>query len=711
MKFSDLSLKIKITAGTCLPLLLFVGLGIMATSSVSKLLRSSNWVNHTHTVIQEAMNIEASAVDMETGLRGFLLAGKEEFLDPYKNGQKTFHERLSKLKETVNDNPAQVELLNEVNVTISEWETKIVEPAIELRRKIGDAKSMNTMSDVIKEAKGKIFFDKFRGQIATFVSREQSLLNKRRKEMRTGSISRDSVNWVTHTYEVIEKANAMLGAAVDMETGMRGFLLAGKEDFLAPYKNGTDKFHKLNQELQRTVSDNPAQVKLLGEIQVTIKNWQDKVVSQQINLRREIGDSETMDDMARLVGQAKGKVYFDKFRDQIKTFKGREEKLMLSRQQDAKDTASSTRNILIFGTLITLCIAVCISYILGLTISRPIQALANNLKDIAEGEGDLTKRLDIKSADETGETAKWFNTFVENIQQIIKNVTESAAVIAASSDGFLDNSREMAKSAQSSAQKANAVASAAEEMTANMNSVAAAMEQSTTNTGTVAAAAEEMNNSIADVANNVKEARSLANNSVDLTSKTATRVNTLGQAAEEISIVTETIKAISDKTNLLALNATIEAARAGDAGKGFAVVASEIKDLAQQTAEATEDISQKLNGIQQATGSTVNEINEVVESISQVDSVINSISAAIEQQTTTTSEISENIGQLSLSMNEVNENIAQNNQAVGQVAQDIVEVQGSADEINNTSAQIQNGANDMSKRAEELKGLVAGFKV
>ncbi len=711
MKFSDLSLKIKITAGTCLPLLLFVALAVTATTSVNSLLRSSDWVNHTHTVIQEAMNIEAAAVDMETGLRGYLLAGKEEFLDPYKGGDKTFHEHLTELQKTVSDNPAQVKLLNEVETTIGEWQTLIVEPAITLRREIGNAKSMNTMSGVIRKAEGKVFFDAFRGQIATFIGREKTLLDKRSQAMTTGTISRDDVKWVTHTYQVLEQANEMLGAAVDMETGMRGFLLAGEDAFLAPYKGGTEKFYTLNKELQNTVSDNPPQVKLLTEIQTTIKDWQDKVVVKQINLRREIGNSQTMDDMARLVGQAKGKVYFDKFREQIKTFKGREEKLMLSRQQDAQDTASWTRNILIFGTLITLAIAVCISYILGVAISKPIQALADNLKDIAQGDGDLTKRLDIKSADETGQTAKWFNLFVTNIQKIIIDVTNSAVAISKTSDGFLDSSQQMLDVAQKSAEKANGVASATEEMTTNMNSVAAAMEQSTANTATVAAAAEEMNTTIGDVGRNVTDARTLANNSVELTRKTASRVNSLGQAAEEISVVTETIKAISDKTNLLALNATIEAARAGEAGKGFAVVASEIKDLAQQTAKATEDISQKLNGIQQATGSTVTEINEVVESISQVDTVVNSISAAIEQQGSTTAEISENIGQLSMSVSEVNENISQNNLAVGQVAQDIVDVQGSADEISNSSAQIKQGAMEMNERAAELKKMVAGFKV
>ena len=168
MKFRNFALKTKIISGSTAPLILLVILSVVATLSVGSLLKSSHWVDHTHVVVQEAMKIEAAAVDMETGMRGYLLAGKEGFLDPYINGGKRFQDLVKALQTTVNDNPTQVKLLDEIEQTINEWKKNVTEPTIALRRQIGDAETMNDMAKLVGEARGKVYFDKFRGQIATF---------------------------------------------------------------------------------------------------------------------------------------------------------------------------------------------------------------------------------------------------------------------------------------------------------------------------------------------------------------------------------------------------------------------------------------------------------------------------------------------------------------------------------------------------------------
>ena len=237
--------------------------------------------DHTYKVLQEAMKIEAAAVDMETGMRGYLLAGKEGFLDPYNNGEKTFNELAKALKKTVDDNPAQVKLLGEIEATINEWEEKVTEPAIELRREIGDAETMNDMAKLVGEARGKKYFDKFRSQIAVFIGREQKLMANRQKTAKDVTAENETLNklitdttgWVEHTHAVIAEANEILASAVDMETGSRGYLLAGKEGFLEPYNAGGKKFQDLIASLSKTVNDNPEQVRLLGEIEKTIDEW------------------------------------------------------------------------------------------------------------------------------------------------------------------------------------------------------------------------------------------------------------------------------------------------------------------------------------------------------------------------------------------------------------------------------------------------------
>jgi len=191
------------------------------------------------------------------------------------------------------------------------------------------------MADLVGEGRGKVYFDKFRGQIATFRDREQKLLDERVALAGLATdieVLRETSEWINHTHLVIEEAMKIEAAGADMETGMRGYLLAGKDEFLNPYKAGNSHFKDLVANLKTTVSDNPAQVSLLGEIEDTIGQWQTNVTEPTIALRREIGDAQTMNDMADLVGEARGKAYFDKFRDQIKTFRDREIALMTERQ-------------------------------------------------------------------------------------------------------------------------------------------------------------------------------------------------------------------------------------------------------------------------------------------------------------------------------------------------------------------------------------------
>jgi methyl-accepting chemotaxis protein len=230
----DLSLKAKILSGSMITLVLLGIVGIIALSSLTTLTTTNKSVDHTHIVMKEAMKIEAAAVDMETGMRGYLLAGKDGFLDPYTNGWTTFSKLLTDLKKVVDDNPAQVTLLGEIDATIREWRENVTAPAIELRREIGDAKTMNDMADIVGEAKGKKYFDEFREQIALFIEREDKLMTTRMRRAQsandTGTL-RKVLKSVDHTHKVIEEAMKIEAAAVDMETGMRGYLLAGKGGF------------------------------------------------------------------------------------------------------------------------------------------------------------------------------------------------------------------------------------------------------------------------------------------------------------------------------------------------------------------------------------------------------------------------------------------------------------------------------------------------
>ncbi len=380
---------------------------------------------------------------------------------------------------------------------------------------------------------------------------------------------------------------------------------------------------------------------------------------------------------------------------------------------DAKKQATESIITRLVCSVIIGVIVLCLAIYLSLLhiIVKPIKGTIEMVKDIAEGEGDLTRRLEVKSEDEVGELAKWFNVFMEKLQKIIKDIAGNAVILGDSSSELSNLSEQMSKESNNMSGKSNTVASAAEEMNSNMNSVSAATEEAATNVNMVASAAEEMTATINEIAQNSEKASNITTEAVTQTQSASNKVDELGLAADEIGKVVETITEISEQVNLLALNATIEAARAGEAGKGFAVVANEIKDLAKQTAEATQEIKGKIGAIQDSTGDTIIEIGQILKIINDINDIVATIATAVEEQSVTTREMAGNIAQASHGISEVNDNVAQSSGVAAEIAKDIGDVNQAAGEISSSSGQVDMSAVELSKLAVQLNEMVGKFKV
>ena len=676
------------------------GAGTKVSADLAVMNQNEEGVAHTYEVIGHANDVLAAAVDMETGMRGYLLAGQEDFLAPYTDGAKRFYELLASLSETVNDNPAQVKLLGEVEQTIRAWQSEVTEPTIALRREIGDAKNMDDMADLIGEARGKQYFDAFRAIMAEFATAESGLMAER-QETASGAeksvasnlgVMNQNEEWVTHTYEVIEHANAILAAAVDMETGMRGYLLAGQEEFLAPYTGGAEQFYALIASLSETVNDNPAQVKLLAEAEQTIGEWQENVTEPTIALRREIGNAKTMDDMADLVGEARGKVYFDKFRALMADFNAEETGLMEQRQSTNQSTVSNTFVIIGICVAVAIVIGLLLAWLIGNGIANPIRKMTEAMKLLAGGE----KGVDIPGtdrSDEVGEMAEAVQVFKDNAiatdataaaqakEQTIKEEQAKAIMeLCSEFDTTASTALESVASAASDMQvTAESMSATAEETNVQASQVAAASEEAATNVQTVAGAAEEMSASIIEIGRQVAQSGQIAERAVAEAEETNSTVQGLAEAAEKIGAVVELITSIAEQTNLLALNATIEAARAGDAGKGFAVVASEVKSLAKQTNEATDEISQQIGSMQSVAGEAVTAIANIGTTITEVNEIAATISATVKEQASATEEISRNVQEAASGTQEVSSNISgvsEGAQQTGKAASQVLETAG-----------------------------------
>jgi methyl-accepting chemotaxis protein len=373
--------------------------------------------------------------------------------------------------------------------------------------------------------------------------------------------------------------------------------------------------------------------------------------------------------------------------------------------------------------LIALTVLAVFGFYFGRSIIAPVVRTVERLKDIVEGEGDLTARLEADGKDEISDLARWFNLFVENLQKIIRDTAGSVQTLNEASSELKDLSiRLAAGSEQMSAQaenvagateevsvSINAMASAAEEMSVNAQSVSTTAEQMSYNMNSIASSIEEMSGAIREVSGNAQKGSDIAGMAMKMSESATNTMNTLGGAAREIGEVTSVIKRIAEQTNLLALNATIEAASAGDAGRGFAVVANEIKELANQSARAAEDITRRIQGVQSNTDQAVRSIADISRIIGSINESSGIITRSVEQQTATAREISTNVQQANAGVNNIAASVAEIAKGANDMAKSAGEAAKGVNEVSLNIQGVSKAVNDSNSVAQQVSGSAEGL--
>jgi len=748
--FKNLKIGTKIIIGYVVLLVLLVFIVGVLLFNLNTLTNDFNFlVEHDQPVLANAALMQKSLIDQETGLRGYLITGDEEFLEPFNNGIAEFDALIETEKVLVSDNPPQVALLDEIDAGHNDWLEKVSQPELALRQEADKATvSAEYLQELLKGGTGKGIMDELRGVLG---------------EMETDLTARGDLESAILAIKISKDM-------VDAETGQRGFIITGEESFLEPFNQGEKNVTGHIAALRRRLSNDPANLARLAQAEALATDWREKAGEPEIEARRELNaNSTTLADIAALVAEGAGKAKMDIMRGKFDTFTQVENDLNAQRSQAASEQTS-----LMMALAVGLTVgAIIISLIISIAISRVITVPLSRATTVAVAisKGDLSQQVEVNSRDETGILTRAFGEMIVYLQQMAESAGHLAQgdltvqITPKSDQDVLGNTfyqmiadwRNLIRQVQ---QGADQVAGSSQQLNASTDQAGYASQQVTSTiqqiangagqqtqavtetTGTVeqmARAAEgiargaqeqaagvqrsadlinEMDN-IVDRVGQVADSVSGANGKVTQaarhgvsaveqtgqgmqtirtrTLEAAERVQEMGNRSKEIGRIVDTIDDIADKTDMLALNAAVEAARAGEHGRGFAVVADQVRKLSEDSKNATRDIGDLIERVQ----GTVNE------AIAAMEATANEVDNGIRLAGDTTGSLQE-ILQAAEEAAELSEQI---DAAVAQLKQKSASVVTAVDTVStvveeNTASAEQMAANTL-EVTQAMEGVAA----
>lgn len=527
----------------------------------------------------------------------------------------------------------------------------------------------------------------------------------------------ESSQIINDAIPVGQAASGLLTELTNEETGIRGYLATGDENFLEPYHAGREGVRNNIKIIESHLEGHPIMAELIKEAKPKIDEIE-KYFESQIALIKS-GQLEK----ARL-NTGDGKQFFDSYRETHKKILQDVDKLTNDAWNVVKNAQEAARIRIMAVVSIALVAAIILAYLLIRSISVPVKNASEAMVRVAAG--DLTvKKIEKKSTDEIGIMIDTFNKMVENLKDLVGKVGENSEQIASMSEELSSNTDQnmrtiehIATTMDEMAIGANTQTEKVENTNAIMENLSMKIQEVTSNAKVVSQTSVEAADSANEGHKQIEEVMDQMKTINDVVSNSAETVTELGEKIRQIGSIVEVITNIANQTNLLALNAAIEAARAGDAGKGFAVVADEVRKLAEQSGTATDDISRIVNEIQQDATKAVNEMSNGTQAVKQGAEVVNYAGGSFKQILSAIDKVTTQIQEVSTSMQEINKNsesmvgnmsevfkIAQLTSAGSQTAVASIEEQFASME------EITSASNTLASMAEELQSVVIQFKI
>lgn len=497
-------------------------------------------------------------------------------------------------------------------------------------------------------------------------------------------------DWTRHTYEVLLDAEQILLSLVDIETGLRGYLLTGRDEFLTPLREGEKTFQAAFESAKRRTSDNAQQQGRLNELQRTYEGWRSRVVDVEIATRAAT-ENAALDELAALILEANGKQYMDAMRGLIADFEAEERQLLAARAEAEVQSTRITTLILSLGVLLAISVGVFVSLFFSGRLIRQLGAEPEVAVQLAQeiSQGNLNTTLNADNFPK-GSIAEAMLQMVTQLKSIVREIQGSSSQLEVTSMQLSTGSEKSIRELWVQKEQAESVATAMNEMVATVNEVAKTTQfaaQTTQNTDQQVTEGgqliESSVKSILDLHHDIEE--------------TATVIAQLSAESKEIGQVMEVIRSVAEQTNLLALNAAIEAARAGEQGRGFAVVADEVRTLAGRTHRSTEEIQNMVESLQQGVANAVETMEKSrsgartsADFAKEMEAVLSAVKASVSEVNNLNLQIATATEQQSVVADEINKNIVEINEIIDSTVLTMQEVDQCSDQLKAGSTELQN---------------------